>query len=395
MKVLHVAPSLDPTWGGPVAVLRGLLPALKARGVQSTVLATSGYRVGRNPVSIPGVQARVFSTSPLARLWTSHAFALARALRSRVEAADVVHIHELWHYPHFAAHRVALRSGRPFIVTVHGELEPWALGHHGLRKRVYLNLVQRRALKRAALIHALTEAEEAQVRAVGVQTPVAVVPNGIDIEPYARLEGRTAFRQRHGIPEGARVALFLGRLHRKKGLDILAEAFGEIASRSPNRSAEPFLVVAGPDEAGLADEMRTILQRHGVVDSARFTGMLTGNDRLSALAAADLFVLPSYSEGFSMTVLEAMASGLPVIVSRQCYFPEVAIQGAGLVVESEVSPLRDALSRLLGDPGAGVAFGEAGRALVGKRYTWDAVASEMTEIYEAALGNTRSAEAHP
>jgi len=373
-------------------VLQGLLPALNARGVQSTVVATTGHRVGRNPISIRTADVLVFPTSPLARVWTSHAFALTRALRPRVEAADVVHVHELWHYPHFAACRAALRCGRPFIVTVHGELEPWALGHHGFRKRVYLNLVQRRALRRAALIHALTEAEEAQVRAVGVETPVALVPNGIDVEPYARLEGRATFRRKHGIPEGARVVLFLGRLHRKKGLDILAEAFGELASHSTDGSTGPFLIVAGPDEGGLADEMRAILLRHGAVDSARFTGMLTGNDRFAALAAADVFVLPSYSEGFSMTVLEAMASGLPVIVSRQCYFPEVAAQGAGLVVESEVGPLRDALSLVLGDPAAGAAFGEAGRALVRRRYTWDAVASEMTGVYEAALDRAGATE---
>ncbi len=385
MRILHVMVGLAIESGGPPRVVASLTEPLSRLGVECTVFAPASRRDTRELVWPKAADVKLFPPGWLSPVWRGHSPQLAREIRASIGRFDIVHIHELWHHPHLAAYRAALRAGRPLVVTVHGELEPWALGHRRFKKWVYLNLLQRKALNRASLIHALTGTEEEQVRSIGVETPVAVVPNGIDPTPYIRLHGREEFRRTHGIPEDARVALFLGRLHRKKGLDILAAAFSEIASQRPGGSVDPFLVIAGPDEEGLADGMRAVFRRLGVLDRVRFTGMLAGEDRLPALAAADVFVLPSYSEGFSIAVLEALAAGCPVVITRNCNFPEVAAAGAGLVVEPEAGQVASALARVLDEPELGQRMGARGRALIEERYTWDRTAAQFADMYRSIL----------
>ena len=178
-----------------------------------------------------------------------------------------------------------------------------------------------------------------------------------------------------------RVVLFLGRVHPKKGLDILADAFAIVAKTRDDAR----LVIAGPDEAGQSRKIASRLEKSGVLGQVIFTGMLTGIRKARALATADVFVLPSYSEGFSMAVLEAMATGLPVVISRQCYFPEVDQSNAGIVVETRADELAVALGRLLDDPGLRREMGQNGQEMIRHGYTWDSIASRMTEFYRSVV----------
>ncbi len=382
MKVLHVLPSLSPGWGGPVAVVADLARALRQQGVTSTVFAATGRRVGGNHVPIDGTATRLFPTGPLALVWTGHSPTMARALRLAAAHHDLVHIHELWHYPGYAAARAAWKVGRPYMVTVHGGLGPVALGRKALRKSLYMATFQRRILVGAAVLQAFTEAEAGHIRQHVPGAAVAVIPNGVRPEAFDDLPVGADFPGNGGDLSGKRVVLFLGRVHPGKGLDILARAFAQVARQRPDAR----LVIAGPDEGGYSARVQSILRKGRVLDRASFTGMLTGPHRLAALARADVFVLPSYFEGFSMAVLEALACGLPVVISRQCNFPEVAQAGAGLVIDTDAGQLAQALAQLLdAAPEQRRDMGERGRRLVRERYTWDAIAARMADLYRQVV----------
>lgn len=383
MKVLHVVASLTMEWGGPVAVIQGLTRALNEQGVDSTIFATAGRRVGTDPIPLDWCSTKMFPTTWPAMLWTGYAPSIRSGLRGAMDTHDVVHIHELWHYGGYAAYREARRAGRPYIVTVHGGLDPWALRHRGLKKRLYMALVQRRILQGAMAIHAVTEQEAFQIKAQGIDARISVIPNGINADEFAILPDKKAFLRQWPQLEGKLLILFLGRIHPKKGLDLLARAYAQIVSHRDDVA----LVIVGPDEGNYRASVESLLLAAGVSSKVFFTGMLGGHEKLCAYAAADIFVLPSYSEGFSMAVLEAMASGLPVVITPHCHFPEVADAGAGLIVEPEHGQLRDALARLLDEPGLRRQMGERGRRLVKERYTWDAVAAQMKRLYqEVAAG---------
>jgi glycosyltransferase involved in cell wall biosynthesis len=175
--------------------------------------------------------------------------------------------------------------------------------------------------------------------------------------------------------------LFLGRLHYKKGLDYLADAFRIVAERDP----VVHLVVAGPDDGARSDFVRRVAAA-GLADRVHVPGAVYGPEKLSAVAGAACFCLPSRQEGFSVAILEALACGTPAIVSDACHFPEVAEVGAGEVVPLDATAIAAALGRVLADAGRRERMGEAGRGLVAARFTWPAIAARTIETYAGMVG---------
>ena len=390
MRVLHVLPSLSPEWGGPVTVVAGLARAIKAKGVQFTVFAAQGRRVGIGAMPIDGVETQLFPTGSLSRFWTGHAPAMVEALKRAVNDHDIIHIHELWHFPHYAAYGVARQARKPYVVTIHGQMDPWARRQKSLRKTIYMRAIQRRILQQASSLHAITIDEAQQLRDQGLTVPVAVIPNGISAEFFDPPRTRAGFLSRAPGLDGKRMILFLGRIHSKKGLDILAEAFGNVARLRDDVR----LVIAGPDEGGYRSQVEAMLRSASALDKAVFTGMLTGNDKLAAFSAADIFVLPSHSEVLGVATLEAMACGLPVVISHQCQFPEVADAGAGLIIDTDSKQLASSLIRLLDSPEERREMGRQGRQLVQERYTWERVADQMSQLYVDVLGAVSANTCH-
>ena len=379
-----MVPSLSAQWGGPPVVVTSLTRTLQAQGVDCAIFATTGRRVGTDRLPTGGIKTELFSTSPVARIWTGHSFALAKMLRRVIPSYDLVHVHELWHYPGYAAAKAARATGKPYVVTLHGGLEPWALGHKSARKRAYMTAIQRRVLSNAAILHVATREEAKQVRNHGINAPVKVIPNGVNAEEFESLPARSAVEELSYDLLGQSIVLFLGRIHPKKGLDILAKSFGEVA----RTRADVRLLIAGPDEAGYRANVEKMLEDAGALDKTVFVGTLTGREKLIALGSADIFVLPSYSEGFSISVLESMCSGLPVVISRQCYFPEVAEAGAGRVIDSDPGQLTDSITQLLDHPDDRKVMGERARKLIRDRYTWTSIAARFRDLYSEAIACT-------
>ncbi len=349
MKIaLHVIRSLDPAAGGPSVCVPQLAQALT--------------REGRYRADVLTFPARGVSLSELA---------------STITCADVLHVHGLWQLHSTVCTIVARRVGVPMMISAHGMLEPWALNHKRWRKRIYGALVEGRNLRRADCLHALTQEEAAACRRFGLRNPVALVANGIETPPAAT---PAAFLSAFPALDGRRLVLFLGRIHRKKGLDRLFRAWHE---------AQPaaHLVLAGGDCEGTEAALRALASELGIAGQITFTGPLYGDLKWSALAAAELFALPSYSEGFSVAVLEAMAMGLPVLLTTACHFPEAVASGAGW----QAGPEAGALARVLGEtlalaPDALRAAGERGRTMAATRYSWTGIAGQMAAAYDWMLG---------
>ncbi|MDP6824209.1 MAG: glycosyltransferase [Dehalococcoidia bacterium] len=385
MQVLHVAAGFEVRQGGPPRVVASLTSGLSRAGVSSIVFAAE-HVVDHGPlVEAPDASLRLFRTGGLARWWPGHSPDLKRALQREARAADVVHIHEMWHYPHFAAARACKSLGVPFVVSPHGSLDPWALASKQLKKRVYSAIWQRRLLGRAAAAHALTGTEESQLRAYGYSGPVSVIPNGIDVDEFQRPVPPGLMDDRYPELRGKKVILFLGRLHEKKGLDLLVRAFAGLHGTR----LDTHLLIVGPDD-GYETDVRRMIGEAGIEGSVTLTGPLDGDDRLAAMTRADVYALPSYSEGFSVGVLEALAAGIPVVISTFCYFPEVETAGAGLVTEPDVEEVEAALSTVIDNPELGDRMGKAGKNLVHTGYSWESVASSFIELYGSVAATASS-----
>lgn len=382
MNVLHVAASLSSEWGGPTRVVTGLTEALAKKGIKVSIFASSEDDKGVCIKNIKGVDVKLFPKNLFSRFWTSYSSSLAKALIKEITKFDLIHIHEIWHHSHFVAYRLAKKFYKPYVVTIHGELEPWCLNYKAFKKKIYSFLIQRKILKEAAALHAVTEAEVKDIHNFVENKKVFLIPNGLNLEEFENLPQREEFERLYPQLKEKKVILFLGRIHPIKGLDILAKAFGTVLKKRDNIQ----LIIAGPDDDGYKNMVVEMLKVEGALNNVIFTSMLTGNEKLAALSRADIFVLPSSSEGFSISVLEAMACGLPVVITKQCNFPEVEELGAGKVIDTDATQLSDALIELLDNPDLCKEIGNRGKRLVAEKYTWDKVADKMITVYEKILG---------
>ena len=374
---LAVVSHTDPRYGGLSSAVPRLSRNLAAAGPFDVSLAA--FCVPEEHFQPAQFDADHLSFWPAARRPWLQSGELRRRFQTTVAEADGVHIHGLWEASTAMASLTSRSLGKPYIVSAHGMLEPWALANKRLKKWLYATLIERRVIANASCLHALTRAEAGQYRAFGATCPIAVIPNAVDVPANLSSE---AFLASQPSLRGKRLILFLGRLHPKKGLDLLAGAWPEIAKAHP----DAHLVLAGPDAEGTQARVQDVLAGSGAPDSVSFTGMLDGAMKWSALAAAECFVLPSYSEGLSMGVLEALGAGVPVIVTRQCNMPEAREYEAGWEIEATVEDLGGALRSVLGRAREENArTGRRGSDLVTSRYNSRQVAAAMAEVYQYVL----------
>jgi len=306
MIVLHLTSFLRQEFGGPVTALVGLASAQAALGMEVVVVAVEN-RVDSSLVARlreAGVKVSVQKgRSPYG--WSP---ATCEVLQDVVSSAAVVHIHGVWEHAQHLGAVVASEFGKPYIIRPCGMLDQWSLQQQRLKKRIYLAWRLRRHLNRAAAIHCTSDSEESGLKALGCKTSVIVEPNGVDVAEITAAEPGE-FRQRYQIEESTPIVLYLGRLHPKKGVHLLVQAF----ARLKNNTAK--LAIVGSGDASYVANLRHNCQNLGIMDRAIFTGELCGRERSAAYIDANVFVLPSKQENFANAVAEAVAAGTPVIVS--------------------------------------------------------------------------------
>lgn len=390
MKILHVIANLAPRYGGPSQACWEMARAVARLGHEVSIYTTNQDGPGElavpvnRPVWREGVEVRYFPIQT-PRFWGT-SLPLARALRRKVPASDLVHIHSLYLFHNLVAGHWCRRFAVPYLVRPHGTLDPFIYWRHRRRKRLMEHLFEHRNIRQAAALHFTTAAEAKLAAPFTFQTPGLVVPLGINFEEFAVLPELSKFRCRHPEIGDKHIILFFGRINFKKGLDILAQAFGAVA----RRRQDVHLVIAGPDNEGWGGRVRTWLGEEGVLDRTTFTGMLLGLEKLAVLRDASLFVLPSYSENFGLAVIEAMAAGLPVIISDQVnIWREVQAGGAGRVIPVDPAALAAQILDLLDKPETAGRMGQEGRLLVQERFQWNGIARSLAAAYERIIA------AHP
>lgn len=381
MRILHVAATLSAEWGGPPKAAIEMTRALAQRGHSVALYAADdgGETVPLEPALSAGVDVRRFPVR-FPRFW-KRAPGLVPALRDALQSADIVHLHSLYLYHDWVTGVLCRRFDVPYILRPHGTLDPYLYRRHRWRKLLVERLFQNRVTRGAAVLHFTAEEEQELARPYCFGVPGAVVPLGLHMGEYDNLPDRCEFRARHPEIGDRRILLFFGRLSFKKGLDILVPAFAQ-ACRARD---DLHLVFAGPDY-DMADKVRGWLAEEGLALRATFTGMLKGRDKLAVLAGSDLFVLPSYTENFGISVIEAMACGLPVLISdRVNIWREVKADGAGFVEPCDVNRFASALLDLLSDDDRLIKMGEAGRKSVRARYDWAHIGAELERLYQGIV----------
>ena len=385
MRILHAISNLSPQAGGPPKAGLGMARAIARRGHDVAIYTTNfdgasdlDVPLGE-PVDIGGVEVR-YHPVHFPRFWET-SFPLGRALASDAGRFDLMHLHSLYMYHDYAGGRAARRAGVPYIVRPHGTLDPYIWKRRRSRKALFEAWFQNRVLAGAAALHYTTDDEWRLAAPVARNPNGFVVPNGLDMDEFAGLPEKGAFRARHPEIGDRRIVLFLGRLNFKKGLDLLAPAFGQVVAAGH----DAHLVIAGPDD-DMAEKTRSWLAAAGVLDRATFTGMIAGDEKLAALADAEMFVLPSYSENFGIAVAEALACGLPVVISDAVnIWPEVEAAGAGLVGPCDADATARHMIEILEHPDAATRMGRAGAQLARDRYSWDGIAPALEKAYEDVL----------
>ena len=386
MRILHVIDSLNPAEGGPATVIARLAAAQAALGHMVTVFshlaANEQEVVNKNIGTIPGIERVKLEFVRGVTGWDWVRVTTARpALRRQVGDASIVHLHGVWAPLLHVASQFAREMGVPYVVRPAGMLDPWSLRQRWLKKRTAMWLGgYRKMFNGCAFMHTLNVDEKRLIGKLRLRCALEVIPNGIFEEEVANLPAPGTFRAAHRELKDAPYILFLSRLHYKKGLDHLAESFTLAAKERPDLH----LVVAGPDGGARGDFLARV-QRAGVAERAHVVGPLYGRDKLAALVDATVFCLPSRQEGFSLAITEALACGLPAVVSEDCHFPEVQEAGAGRVVALEPRGLARALLEVVGDEGLRAQMGRNGARLVHERFTWPRIAQQTIEAYERAF----------
>jgi glycosyltransferase involved in cell wall biosynthesis len=390
MKILHVIANLAPRYGGPSKACREMARAVAQLGHQVRIYTTNQDGPGilpvptDSPVWQEGVEVRYFPIQP-PRFWGT-SWPLARALRQEIKTVDLVHVHNLYLFHDLVAGYCCRTLGVPYLIQPHGSLDPFIHRRHRGRKRFMEWGFQNRNIREASAILFTTAAERELAAPFTFGTPGVVVPLGIDLDECAARPEPGSFRRRHPEIGDKPIILFFGRINFKKGLDILARAFGVVA----RQRQDVHLVIAGPDNDGWGARVRPWLEEAGVLGRTTFTGMLLGPDKLAVLQDAAMFVLPSYSENFGIAVIEAMAAGLPVIISdRVNIWQEVQAGRAGRVIPCDAGALADQILDLLTHPDAAAGMGQKGRALVQERFQWPRIAPRLAEAYARIIDEYR------
>jgi glycosyltransferase involved in cell wall biosynthesis len=383
LKLLRLIRSLNPSGGGPMEGVRQITPHLAALGATTTLASL-------DPPGAPWLQDQPFQAIGLGPVAGSYGYrrGLPAQIRALAQQHDAVIIHGTWQYHAYATWRALRGSGIPYFVYTHGMLDPWfkrtyPLKH--LKKWAYWPWADYRVLRDAQAVLFTTEQERLLARQSFwlYKANEVVVGYGTSAPPPDAERQRQAFLQRFPQLRGQRILLFLSRIHPKKGVDLLIEAFAAVASVDPRLQ----LVIAGPDQVGWQASLQQRAPALGIADRITWPGMLNGDLKWGAFRCAELFCLPSHQENFGIVVAEALACGLPVAIAEPVNISaEVAAAGAGLVHDDTVAGTTAALRQWLALPADQQGqMGLGGEQLFREHFDFVSVARNLLPVLEAAI----------
>jgi glycosyltransferase involved in cell wall biosynthesis len=380
VKILQVVPTLTVEDGGVSQVVVALSEALAMRGHAVTIRTVDvpGTRLASTLVDI-----RAFPPSGLKRLKGSRE--LRASLKKEIPAQTILHCHGMWETPTNAAAALARKSRVPYIITPHGMLDAWSINHHYPVKYTAWLLRDGKTIRHAAGVHCLNAAEIRRAPWLkGAAT--FIVGNGIAKGQLENLPAPGAFRAAHPELGAGPFALFLSRIHPKKGLERFLREWPRVLQQCPAAR----LVIAGTGNPQDVQAVKDVIHVHELGGTVHLVGQLVGKTKWQALVDAAAFILPTHQEGFSMAVTEALAAACPVVITHECNFDEVAEANAGIIIEGGDMPaFAVATGGLLTHPAPAQEMGQRGRHLVAHRYTWDRIAEQMESHYARLTNQNR------
>jgi len=377
MRILNICAY---TWaiGGPARIIYDHTNEVIRLGHQVDILSpmTPGEKSYPTPEGARLIECA--RTTPISNYYREFSTEMYQYLKAHIQEYDVIHIHGIWHFgslaPFLMPHRAII------VITIHGLLDKWAIAHSKWKKKLVTVLYQKRLLGKADLIQINNKDEEQDVIGYLGYRPknMAIVPNGMKVSEYSNLPAKGLFRSKHKIGSDQQIILFMGRLNIKKGLDLLLPAFLQINTKVPNA----VLILAGPDD-GYQAETEEFIQKNGLANKVKLVGMLTDTDKKEALSDADLFVLPSYSEGFSIAVLEAMTSKVATLVSDRVGFGDyIERYKAAYITKLNSQSVADGLLKILQDSDYAQSLINSAYRMVTENFDIKVVANQLLEEYK-------------
>ena len=393
MKIYHVISSLAPHAGGPTSMLLGLAKAQAQSGNHVIIHTTNAdlpkgvLDVSTNqPIDNDGYTIWYHALeSPVAVCYSSH---FAKLLKFEITQFDILHIHGLYRFPVTYAAWLARQNKIPYIISPHGALDPFLYKQSRFGKmavpikRLYERLFDIPNLNHASAVHFTSQIELERTQNLNILSPGIIVPNGLDWEEYRELPAKGIFRKRLHLEEKIPLVLFLGRINFKKGLDLLIPAFAKLKETIPL----VHLAIVGPDNDGYIQNVVRWCTDFNILDAVTIVDALEKDEVKQAYVDADVFVLPSYTENFGNTVIEALACGCPVVISDQvAIWREIQDSGAGLIVPLDVEKIAIAMQQILENPRLAKEMSDKGKKLIHEKFTWKIIETLFQKHYEEII----------
>lgn len=369
LSILHTTQNISRHSGVSVAVLQ-LLTAIAEQNPENFITLVA------KPSSVPllantHIKANL-EWKPLTIRNYQQVEQLFNSYESQIDHSEerfnLIHDHGIW-LP--LNHKVAIESRKrniPRIVSPHGMLEPWSRQHKAWKKKLAWQIFQKFDLQAAHVLHATSFREALNLKNLFPKTPVAVIPFGVELPDYPN-SNRPKFKSKSTV-------LFLSRIHKVKGLLNLVEAWNQLQPTNWT------LLIAGPDEDGHRAEVEKRIQDLKVSETVKFLGASYGKEKWQLYQEADLFVLPTFTENFGMVIVEALASGVPVITTKGAPWSDLIAHRCGWWIDIGVAPLVEALREAISmSERERTEMGQRGRQLVESKYTWKSVATQMLSVY--------------
>lgn len=385
MKILHITPNYLPDFhcGGPVYSIHGLCRELVRTGMEVSVYTTTNDKnLANAEKNIDGSKVHYFHVNNFFRFSTQ----LKKKISETINSFDLVHIHSVYLFPTAAASYYSRKYHIPYIISPRGMLIKEMISKKSKwKKTTYIKFIERKNIELAHGVHFTSELERNETLSMGFNIKNAIViPNGINIEDFQDLSPKGSFRSKNLYLKDKKIILFLGRINWKKGLDLLIPAF----SRLVKTNKEAHLILTGPDNEGYGIKVKRWIKEMGIKDFVTINGAITGREKLEILQDSDIFVLPSYSENFGMSLIEAMACGLPLITTDKVGIAgDIAHANAGMIIDCNMAQICEAMQKLISDSALCRKMGANGRTLVLDKFRWDKITDSMIGVYKSIIAD--------
>jgi len=366
---IHSVASIAERLGGVSSVVPRMVSALAAEAGSGAIVELCAPGIPNDLAIVPGLGGTLRPTKSLPAYYLDH----FKYIQGHLSAERiVVHDHGIWHSLNVATTYVTRSNKIPYVISPHGMLEPWAFAHRSMKKKFFWHLIQRSLIRGASCLVASSKMEHDNIKVLDAQVPIALIPFGADLEDIRPISVEDAKAKRPGL----RTALFLSRIHPKKGLAELIDAWAHL--RPPDWK----LRIVGPNELDHRSQLERLVNKYGLRQSISFEDFKSGYEKRQCLAEAEILLLPSHSENFGVVVVEALAAGLPVLTTTGTPWSALPRNGCGWWVDMGAGALVTTLREIFNTtPATLKLMGEKGREWVSTEYAWPMAAKRLLQVY--------------